>query len=177
MAGYAARPPIDRIMEQIEPLPWCGCWIYMGSIKKNGYGQIETKHQVDGTRQTLYVHRVVYEARLGPIPDGLELDHVKARGCVSRACCNPDHLEPVTRRVNILRGDGISAQRARQTQCIHGHALAGDNLARVAYGRICKICRLNRQRSRVRTPEQVLARAQYAREWYLRKKQRIAEGA
>jgi hypothetical protein len=63
------------------------------------------------------LHRVVYELLVGTIPDKLVLDHVKARGCVTNACCNPAHLEPVTHRVNILRGDSFAAINFRKTHC------------------------------------------------------------
>ena len=69
-----------------------------------GYSHVMVP-QPDGSRRSTGLHRVVYEHRVGPIPKGLDLDHVKARGCRSRACVNPAHLEPVTTRVNVLRGE------------------------------------------------------------------------
>jgi hypothetical protein len=71
------------------------CWIWQGTIDKaKGYGSIK----IDG--KMLKVHRVMYEREVGPIPEGMELDH----RCKVRACMNPAHLEPVTGIVNIRRG-------------------------------------------------------------------------
>jgi hypothetical protein len=113
-----ARPVMDRVMEKVEMLPWSGCWIYLGHIDKKGYGRIVVGSRSDGTRvQGERVHRVVYKERVGPIPEGLDIDHVRARGCVSRACCNTDHLEPVPPGVNTLRGDSPPALHARRENC------------------------------------------------------------
>src|SRR5205807_1016167 len=70
--------------------PASGCWTW-GGAKRNGYGAIF----VDG--RTISTHRFSYEIHHGPIPLGLTLDHL----CRNRACINPDHLEPVTRGVNV----------------------------------------------------------------------------
>lgn len=73
-----------------------GCWNWQGSIhKRTGYGQYSSPDTSE--RQA---HRAIYERLRGPIPDGLELDHL----CRNRSCVNPDHLDPVTREVNIRRG-------------------------------------------------------------------------
>jgi hypothetical protein len=75
-----------------------GCWLWTGAINHNGYGIFA----VDG-KKVARAHRVAYELEVGPIPFGLHLDHVEERGCTSRACVNPAHLEPVTQRVNNER--------------------------------------------------------------------------
>jgi hypothetical protein len=93
------------------------CWEWQGSIQSAGYG----KFQQDGL--TILAHRASYEAHVGPIPDGLQLDHL----CRNRRCVNPSHLEPVTLRENVLRGEGPSAMQARQTHCIHGHEFTPEN--------------------------------------------------
>ena len=84
------------------------CWLWAGNIDpSNGYGRFsQTK-----------AHRLVYEALVGEIPEGLDLDHL----CRIRACVNPEHLEPVTRKVNILRGEGMGAKYARDPYCAKGH--------------------------------------------------------
>ncbi|MFJ4777405.1 HNH endonuclease signature motif containing protein [Streptomyces sp. NPDC088762] len=69
------------------------------------------------TGQKRYTHRIMYEQAKGPIPEGLQIDHL----CRNRACANPEHLEAVTQKENILRGTGPSAQQARQTHCLNGH--------------------------------------------------------
>lgn len=90
-------------------------------------------------------HRVFYEHHVGPIPLGLTIDHL----CKVTRCVNPDHLEPVTQRVNTLRGDGPSAVNARKTHCPHGHEYTPDNTyVRKAGGRICKTCSQQRYAQR-----------------------------
>lgn len=69
-------------------------------------------------------HVVVYEVYKGKVPDGLDLDHL----CKVRHCVNPDHLEPVTRRENVLRGEGLAAINANKTHCKRGHEFSGANL-------------------------------------------------
>lgn len=71
------------------------CWEWTGSLNKGGYGQM----RLNKTRLEM-AHRVVWEELAGPIPEGLDLDHL----CRNRKCANPDHLEPVTRSVNLRRG-------------------------------------------------------------------------
>lgn len=76
------------------------CWPWMGGVNSKGYGRWTS---YSNGKRTYQAHRVAYELVVGPIPEGYEIDHVKARGCVLRACCNPAHLEAVTHRENTLR--------------------------------------------------------------------------
>lgn len=72
------------------------CWPFIGHLDRDGYGQIRTGTRQQGTSRP---HRVVYEAMVGAIPDGLELDHL----CEVKSCCNPYHLEPTSHGENMRR--------------------------------------------------------------------------
>lgn len=122
----------ERLSSKIVIDP-SGCWLWTASLR-GGYGQFG----VDGT--TRAAHRVVYEMLVGAVPDGLELDHT----CRVRSCVNPSHLEPVTHRENVLRGEGHGAVNARKTHCLHGHELDGVNVYRYGVGRHCKACAFRR---------------------------------
>lgn len=82
---------------------------------------------------------MAYELYVGKIPEGLQIDHL----CRNRVCVNPDHLEPVTRRVNLLRGVGFSARNAKAVRCPAGHAydLSNTYLRPDGKGRDCLRCR------------------------------------
>ena len=97
------RPVMERLMAKIE-IDENGCWMWTGSTSgsKPGYGQI----YVHGQPRPIATHRVAYEELVGPIPEGLELDHLcyLPSGYSNRLCCNPEHLELVTRSRNAFRG-------------------------------------------------------------------------
>lgn len=119
-----------------------GCWLWTGALDGHGYGSI----YVDRDRGRDKAHRVAYELFIGPIPNGLVIDHVRDRGCAHRNCVNPAHLEPVTNEENILRGDSPYAKKARQTHCKHGHEFTPEN-TRIRNGtRGCREC--DREHSR-----------------------------
>lgn len=107
-------------VEKVETGYGSPCWVSDRATQPNGY----TKITLDG--RTMLTHRVAYEEWRGPIADGLQIDHL----CRVRACCNPDHLEPVTPQVNSLRGNSVSGLASRRTHCPKGHPLSGDNLYR-----------------------------------------------
>jgi hypothetical protein len=114
------------------------CWVSDRATQRFGY----TKFGYRG--RTLLTHRVSYQVFVGPIPTGLVIDHL----CRVPACCNPEHLEPVTNQINLLRGEGFVAQQARRTHCPRGHALEGDNIYRRPDGsnrRECRTCRNTRR--------------------------------
>jgi len=110
------------------------CWLWTASKYHDGYGQFRVG---DRPRRA---HRVAYELVRGPIPDGLVLDHL----CRVHACVNPDHLEPVTDKVNIARGRAREASLARRnakTHCVNGHELTDQNIYIRRNGlRECRTC-------------------------------------
>lgn len=120
-----------RLRAKIAVEPGSGCWLWTGALTW-GYG---TTWWDGAVRRA---HRVVYELLVGPIPEGLELDHVQARGCTSKACVNPDHLEPVTHAENMARADrGAIVEQRAKTTCPEGHPY--DDLTPGA--RRCRTCR------------------------------------
>jgi hypothetical protein len=126
----------DRIRSKILVNPVTGCWEWQGACTHDGYGRLKIK----GTHQP--VHRVVYTLLAGPVPDGLTLDHVKARGCQSPACCWPPHLEPVTQAENNQRRSRIANRNTDKTHCIRGHEFTPENTyVRPCGRRRCKTCR------------------------------------
>ena len=108
------------------------CWEWTASTQTQGYGQTT----YSGRRWL--AHRVAYELMVGPIPEGLTLDHL----CRNRICVRPGHLEAVTNRENVLRGEGTTAVNARKTQCDHGHPYTPENTYTRQDGtRECRTCR------------------------------------
>lgn len=127
-------PTLDDLLAKAIPEPNSGCMLWLGAINQFGYGRVGIKG-----RRTV-AHRAVYEMACGPVPDGLDLDHL----CRVRCCVNPAHLEPVTRQVNAARGicGKVTAARQRsKTHCPHGHAYGGENLFITNEGhRECRTC-------------------------------------
>lgn len=111
-----------------------GCMVWQGAHFPKGYGSIRVQGVTRGA------HRVAYELAVGPIPEGLTLDHL----CRIRDCINPAHLEPVTNRENTLRGEGFSAVNARKAACPRGHPYDDENTWGYRDGRYCRACRRNR---------------------------------
>lgn len=131
----SARTPADRFWPKVAKSP--GCWNWTAGLDSKGYGQFRVS-----TQQKIVAHRFAYELLVGPIPAGLQLDHL----CRNRQCVNPDHLEPVDSRTNTLRGEGPTAQHARKTHCCHGHELTDDNVRRTKRGaRVCLTCERGRR--------------------------------
>lgn len=122
------RTETERFWEKVEKTE--NCWNWTASLRGDGYAQFFRNGQIP-----CYGHRWVYEHTIGPIPDGLFLDHL----CRNRRCVNPWHLEPVTKKVNSLRG-------LRKPYCKRGHRFDGDNVIWSKDRRQCRKCRNDRQR-------------------------------
>lgn len=114
------------------------CWLWTKPVTDKGYGVY-----FHGKKRTL-AHRFSYEMANGPIPKGLVLDHL----CRNTLCVNPDHLEAVTQKENVLRGFGIGAKFARRTHCNNGHEFNEKNTElRSDGGRRCTVCRAIRSKA------------------------------
>lgn len=124
----------EKMLDRIMPEPNSGCWLWVGGCDRLGYGKFYSEKSMK------CAHRVVYEYVRGPIPSGLELDHL----CRVTCCVNPDHLEPVTHQENMKRG---FFSETLKTHCPHGHPYNTDNTHINPKGhRVCRTCLRNRAR-------------------------------
>lgn len=115
------------------------CWVLPIPLNSEGYATVWR-----GER-TQFAHRLAYVAFRGPIPAGLQIDHL----CRNRACVNPAHMETVTSRENTIRGEGPTAVNARKSHCIHGHEFTPENTYASPSGRrVCRACRIEWDRDR-----------------------------
>lgn len=140
----------ERLERKIERIPEAGCWVWIGDCDGNGYGRISAQTGVP--RRS--AHRLVYELLVGPVPEGLELDHL----CRVRCCVNPAHLEPVTHAENLRRSAIARRQTGldRKTECKRGHPLSVDNTYVDPAGkRYCKTCRSEHMRTHKKKHRQV----------------------
>ena len=130
------------------------CWTWTASLSTGGYGQIN----ID--RRPVPAHRVAYELLKGAIPDGLDIDHLchtrdtscrLDRECPHRRCCNPSHLEIVTRGENNHRGRSPVVAQALETHCVNGHEWTPANTRIRREGtRVCRACHRDRESARRR---------------------------
>lgn len=120
-----------------------GCWLWEGAQNGGGYGRFKNE----------IAHRYAYTVVVGPIPEGLELDHL----CRVHGCVNPSHLEAVTHKENILRGVGWGAQNKRKTHCKRGHEFTEANTVREGRSRRCRTCQV----------------AQWATQYHITRKRRV----
>ena len=134
-----ARPLSERIKANSRR-DRKGCWLWQGSLDRDGYGRISVRPE-SGTGASLRkaAHRVSYEAFVGPIPDGMTIDHT----CRTRACVNPAHFELVPLVENIARRVYVRAnhRNAAKTHCKNGHEFTAENTRIGSRGdRICRAC-------------------------------------
>lgn len=145
------RPPIfgsnrlpQRFWDKVLVGSATGCWQWTANTW-NGYG----KFSVNGRLRSAHV--VAYTVLVGPVPEDRELDHLchsrdlncMTQFCIHRACCNPDHLQPVPHQVNMSRGIW-----AKKTHCPYGHPYSGDNLMVADGRRRCRTCVREQSRRR-----------------------------
>lgn len=134
-------PASVRFWEKVRKVDG-GCWEWTAGQQGMGYGMFHPTHE-----ENVLAHRFSFEAHVGPIPEGLVIDHL----CRNRLCVNPDHLEPVTNEENLRRGAGYAIQNGMRTHCKNGHEYTPENTytdptkgtAR------CRECSRNRDRKRV----------------------------
>lgn len=134
------QDPLPRFLAKTERTAG-GCLLWTGCRLPNGYATFS----VNG--KPVYVHRWAYEHFVGPIPDGLQVDHTchgadchLVNDCPHRRCAEPTHLEPVSCRTNLLRGNTPTAANAAKTHCPAGHPYTGDNVAVYRGSRKCVTC-------------------------------------
>ena len=151
----ARKTQEERFWEKVDRSGVSDCWLWTGAIQPNGYGRF-WHYGKQG-----YAHRAAYRMFVGPIPEGLQLDHL----CRVRHCVNPDHLEAVTLKENLNRGFGGSpGGRARATtqlakaQCSNGHPYSKENLWVSKNGwRQCRACGRENKRKHYKPKPRVYA--------------------
>lgn len=148
-AGLVLAPATQRrFWEKVRERPADGCWEWLGARSPKGYGQFSI-----GAGEVWLAHRVSYTLHVGPIGDGMTVDHL----CHNKWCVNPLHLDQVTRGENAARAwrDGLvggnhgGAINRAKTHCKRGHEYAGDNLYTDPRGdRYCRACKREADRRR-----------------------------
>ena len=128
------------------------CWNWVGYLMPRGYGRTHI-----GKKNKL-AHRATYEELVGPIPNGLDIDHL----CRNRRCVNPGHLRPATRRQNLLAPGSLSPSKAcsEKTHCYRGHPFDAGNYRIMRDGsRRCVVCERDYRKRRSERERAALAAA------------------
>lgn len=153
----------DKFWCRVDERDAADCWPWFGAIVPSGHGHVMIPNPAGGKQLGVGAHVLAYMLSVGPIPGGLVIDHRCHNGsgcadgsdCQHRRCCNPAHLEAVTQRENVLRGEGLAGLASRKTECIRGHDLTDP--ANFKWGksshngqprRICRACLSIHRRSR-----------------------------
>jgi putative hemolysin len=106
--GYGDIPDAEVVSLASMPEPNTGCWLWLSTLDRDGYGQLNRRYK------TYKAHRFAYTVLRGPVPDGMVLDHI----CRVRSCVNPDHLRPVTHAENVLvNSNGLGAINKAKINC------------------------------------------------------------
>jgi hypothetical protein len=141
---------LHRFMLKVHHDPDSGCWVWQGDKGDRGYGRFKSE------KRRFAAHRWSYEHFVGPIPDGLVLDHL----CRVHACVNPAHLEAVTQQENTHRGVSPVAVHAKQTICTNGHDLSEPHAVWIdRHGwRVCRACDRERKERKRRARDAPIRR-------------------
>lgn len=138
--AFMRRPLVDpeaRFWQYVDKRE-SGCWEWTGWKNQYGYGRFS----ING--KSVSAHRHAYELRNGPIPDGLQLDHL----CRNTLCVNPDHLEPVTSKENTRRSESLPMLANREGVCFRGHSYAEHSYYRDGVRMYCRTCERENRRAR-----------------------------
>jgi len=125
---------LKRHLDKVEFDEESGCWIWRACLDPAGYGKLTINER------TWKAHNWFFLVLRGQYPTALELDHQ----CDRPACVNPWHMKPSTHRENLGRSRNFTGQQSRQTHCVNGHELTGDNLYEHRGHRYCRTCRRSR---------------------------------
>ena len=134
----------ERFWPKVDKRGPTDCWPWTAYKNEAGYGTLTVNRVVH------FAHRISYELNVGPIPEGMHIDHVLKRGCTRKDCVNPGHLEPVTPRENTIRAPkSLPSLNIAKTHCKHGHEFTQDNIyVGPNGGRRCRKCRAEQKRQR-----------------------------
>lgn len=145
MGHRPPRDPAERFWEKVDKGEASQCWPWRAYLYANGYAMFTPIH--GGPK--VMAHRYAYEALVQPIPDEMTIDHL----CRNRACCNPAHMEVVTRGENSTRGGGLQVANQRRTEaaelaCKNGHPRTPEHATREASSGSwrCRTCRNEKRR-------------------------------